>query len=459
MNFLKRLHAAAYCFIFFICLSARAQIKDFTPIAEDKQLLTSLLAQYQQQYKEGLNKLPSGNRKDYTEVYSHRWENIKEKFDKEEVYTSPAARKYLNSLVAEIEKGNPILRDHPVSCYFSRSGVPNASYIGEGIILFNMGLFDRMANESQVAFVLCHEMAHFLLRHSENGIDKYVATINSPEVQTQLRKIKGSEYRKNEQLQKLVKGLTFDSRRHSRDHESQADSMGVELLRHTRFDLSGAQTTLALLDVIDTDTLDVAFCLQQLFNATAYPFQKKWIAKEEGLLGGHAHLKSDIQEDSLKTHPDCQLRIKLLTPLINARLSGPSLKFAVDSSTFEALKNVFRYEVIEYAYTSDNYCRSFFYTLELMQQYKTDAYLVAQTGRLMNGFYAAQKEHRLSKVADFPAPDYPSNYNLLLQFVQNLYLENFALINYNYLRQYHPQLDYYAPFKRAYDQSVGLAQQ
>lgn len=48
-----------------------------------------------------------------------------------------------------------------------------------------------------------------------------------------------------------VKGLTFDSRRHSRDHEAQADSMAVELMRHTSYDLHGALTTLALLDSID----------------------------------------------------------------------------------------------------------------------------------------------------------------------------------------------------------------
>jgi peptidase M48-like protein len=458
MNFLKRLQTAAYCSSLLICLSTRAQIRDFSPVPEDKQMLVNLLGQYQQHFKEGINKLPSSNRKDYTEVYTHRWENIKEKFDKQEIYTSPAAQQYLDALVAEIEKGNPILQDHPFSCYFSRSGVPNAAYIGEGIILFNMGLFDRMADESQVAFVLCHEIAHFLLRHSENGIDKYVATINSPEMQAQLRKIKGAEYRKNEQLQKLAKGLTFDSRRHSRDHESQADSMGVVLLRNTRFDLAGARTTLALLDVIDTDTLDVATCLQQLFNAPAYPFQKQWIAREEGLLGGHAHLKSEIPDDSLKTHPDCQTRIKLLAPLLDTKSPANVLLFAVDSSRFEMLKRVFRYEVIEYAYASDNYSRGLFYTLELLQQYRTDVYLVAQTGRLMNGFYVAQKEHRLSKVTDLPAPDYPSNYNLLLQFIQNLYLENFALINYHFLRPYHPKLDYYAPFKEAYDQSARLIQ-
>jgi Zn-dependent protease with chaperone function len=454
-------HSILLCLVpLFLILSVKAQNKDFYPVAEDSVLLAGLAGKYQQHYQEELDKLPSKNRKDFVGAYAQRWANVKEKFDNQEIYTSPDARKYLDALVAEIEKANPSLHDHPFSCYFSRSAVPNASYIGEGIIVFNMGLFDRLDNESQAAFVLCHEIAHFLLQHSENSISKYVATINSDEVQSRLRKINGSEFRKSEQVEKLVKGLTFDSRRHSRDHEAQADSMGVELMRNTRFDLSGALSALALLDVIDTDTLNTASCLQQLFNAKNYPFRKKWIAREEGLLGGHAHLEGhgDVQEDSLKTHPDCQSRIRLLTPMVARKISGVSSKFLVDSTRFEALKNIFSYEVIEYAYTSDNYGLSLFLTMELLQDRQADTYGVAQVGRILNGLYSAQKGHRLSKVTSLPSPEYPSNYNLLLQFIQNLYLEDLASISYNYLGQYHPQMDYYRSFRSAYEQSARIIQ-
>jgi Zn-dependent protease with chaperone function len=440
-------------------LGARAQKADFLPVAEDPALLTNLSEKYQQRFREDLDKLPSKNKKDFQEAYTHRWENVKQKFDKQEIYTSPVAQQYLDGLAAEIKRGNPQLRDRVFTCYFSRSAIPNASYIGQGIILFNMGLFHRIGNESEAAFVLCHEIAHFLLQHTEKSIDKYVVTINSPEVQDELRRIKGSEYRKNEQLQKLVKGLTFDSRRHSRDHESEADSMGVELLRNTRFDVSSALTALALLDVIDTDTLNTASCLQKTFNAKDYPFQKKWIAREEGLLGGHAHIKEEEMKDSLKTHPDCKGRIRLLAPLVGRSRQAVSLKFVSDSSKFLELQRVFRYETIEYAYASDNYTESLFLTLELLQVQPGDAYLVAQVGKILNGLYDAQKGHTLSKVTALPSPQYPPNYNLLLQFIQNLYLEDIAAISYNYTGGYHPQMDYYRSFKDAYERSVKIQQQ
>jgi Zn-dependent protease with chaperone function len=452
---MERLLAPALILCFFIGSSsvARTQTRDFSPTRQDSVLLSKLCSNYQQHYQEELNQLPSENKKDFKEIYGDRWKNIKEKFDKKEVYTDAGAQAYLDALVAEIVRANPRLAATPFHCYFSRSYIPNASYIGEGIILFNMGLFDRLANESEAAFILCHEISHYILRHQENSMNKYVTTINSAEVQAKLRKIKGSEYRKSEQLESLVKGLTFDSRRHSRDHEAQADSMAVILMGPTRYDPSGALTTLALLDGVDKDSMNVENRLQEVFDSKDYPFKKKWLKHDEGLLGGHARLREEELSDSLKTHPSCPLRIKLLTPMVQA---GRHVQAGavVDAAKFAALQERFRYEVIEYAYASDDYSESLFLSLELLPARPADGYLVANIGRVMNGLYRAQKGHRLSKVADMPSPGYPSSYNALLQFIQNLYLEDIASISYNFLGPWHPQLDGVVLFRNAYEESV-----
>jgi hypothetical protein len=436
------------------CLPARAQEKEFTPITENAALLANLLNQYQLQHKDELDRLPTTNRKDYVEIYNERWKSIQERFDKQEIYTAGEAQDYLDKMVGLIVKGNPELVNHPFHCYFSRSSIPNASYIGEGIILFNMGLFERLTDESQVAFVLCHEISHYILRHQENSIDKYVTTINSPEVQAQLRKIKRSEYRQLDQLQGLVKGLAFDSRRHSRDHESQADSMAVELMRHTLFAPTGATSTLALLDTVDKDEFDAESYLQRTFNAGDYPFKKKWLAREQGLLGGHARLKGDNENgilDSLKTHPDCPQRIKLVGPTAQ---KGVGRAFVVDSVTFRQLQERCRYEVIEYAFVSDEYTQSLWLALEMLQQRPADGYAVAQVGRVMNGLYKAQKGHTLGQVAELPAPAYPENYNSLLQFVQNLYLADLASISFYFLKAHFQEFRQYGMFRKALEESA-----
>lgn len=456
----KRLLVLIALFVCALTNITAAQSTVFSPAAENKQLLSSLMTKYEQHYRDGLTRLPPENKKDYEEIYQLRWYHIKEVFDKKELFTATTAQQYLDALVEEIVKTNPLLRDRPFHCYFSRSGIPNASYIGEGMILFNMGLFRKLENESQAAFVICHEIAHYFLQHSESSISKYVTTLNSKAVQAELRKIKGSEYGKRAQIEKLVKGITFNSRRHSRDHEAQADSMAVELLHNTRFDITGAPTALNLLDSIDTDTLNTASCLERLFNTKESPFQKKWIAKQGGLLGGHAQLEeNDKLDDSLKTHPDCKLRIQLLAPLTDKYKASGKSAFVVDKGTFEKLKTTFQYEIVEYAYISDNYTRSLYYTIEMLQEHPADAWLITQVGKVLNNCYTAQKAHTLGKRVELPSPGFNSGYNLLLQFIQNLYLEEFASISYHYLHQYSTQLNYYADFKKEYITSSQLIKQ
>jgi hypothetical protein len=94
-----------------------------------------------------------------------------------------------------------------------------------------------------------------------------------------------------------------------------------------------------------------------------------------------------------------------------------------------------------------------------LQTRPADGYLVAHVGRLMNGFYQAQRNHRLSKVADLPSPGYPANYNVLLAFVQNLHLEDMAAISYYFLSAWYPQLDYSPVFKNAYAESIRIVKQ
>ncbi len=447
-------------FIFISFYSVSAQQKIFTPSVQNDGKLKSISSSLEKVYQKNIASLPSLNKKDLVRIYKQRWDNIQEKFDKQEIYTDTHTQEYLDAMVNAIVKANPVLQQKEFKCFFSRSGIPNAAYLGEGMIVFNMGLFSRLDNESQAAFVLCHELAHFYLDHSENSINQYVATLNSDEVQKQLRNIKKTEYGKRAELEKLLKGLTFNSRRHGRDHESSADSMAIEFLRNTRFDVAEALTTLSLLDSIDTDTLKTDVVLQALFNAEEYPFKKRWIAKEEGLLGGHAQLKKDESlADSLKTHPDCKLRIKVLEPMVSKYHATSSLKNNIDKAKFDELRNVFRYEIIEYDFTSDNYTKSLQHAIELLQAYPADPYLVTQIGKIFNGFYDAQKNHTLGKIAELPAPYFESNYNLLLQFVQNLFMEDYAGISYYFLKKYAPQMQNYAAFKTTYNKSIQISKQ
>ena len=121
-----------FLILFFTCALqvVNAQSQVFTPAIEDAAFLNNLLTKYEKVYKNDVVSLPSENRKDLEKVYQQRWENIKEKFDKKEIYTSASAQQYLNSLVTEVIRTNPALQNSVFNAYFSRTDVPNAAYIG-----------------------------------------------------------------------------------------------------------------------------------------------------------------------------------------------------------------------------------------------------------------------------------------------------------------------------------------
>ncbi|WP_276482772.1 M48 family metallopeptidase [Paraflavitalea pollutisoli] len=458
-------HARYHQLLLLACLllaatTGWAQNTVFAPLPSDDGILSQLYTRFEEQHKQQVTSLPKENREDYKKIYQARWDHIKAKFDDKEIYTDKAAQQYLDAISNELIRTNPVLAQKTFRCFFSRSAVPNASYIGHGIILFNMGLFHRLDNESQAAFVIAHEIAHFIMNHSENAINKYVAFVNSKEIQAELRDIKGSQYGKRDRFDKLVKDMTFSHRRHSRDHETEADSVAVALLSNTRFDPRGALSTLALLDTIDAEPLDMAEALKAQFHTPAYPFQKKWIAKEEGLLGGHANLVADtVLADSLKTHPDCQLRIRQLMPAIERQAQSGKQLNAIDVARFEQFRQHFRYETIAYTFSNKNYTRSLYLTLALLQQHPGDQYLVTHTGNLFNSMYTAQKTHTLGKYVDLPTPGYSASYNLLLQFVQNLHREQYAAIGYHFLSRHQEKLGTYEPFKAVYNNSAQIVKE
>ncbi|BAV09795.1 Peptidase family M48 [Filimonas lacunae] len=412
----------------------------YVPLKDDSIAGVNLVKQVEQRYKQDVNTLKGSNKKSIADLYEYRLTEVKSMTSHKEVITDASVQQYLQSLTSLIINANSQLSGISTRFYFSRSAVPNAFSMGDGTIIFNVGLFTKLNSEAEVAFVLCHELAHLYLNHSNNRIEQYVNTMYSKDMQKELRKIQSSEYRQNAQLKSLSEKFSFNSSRHSRDHESEADSMGVVFLRNTRFNTYATVSALGILDTIDVETFNTNAFLQQTFTSKAYPFQTKWLEKEEGLLGGHATLETNKKlEDSLKTHPDCQLRIKAITSMVVPTGADGRQDFLVNAGEFTRLKKSFAYEIVDHYYNSSNLSGCFYFAVQMLQKNVNDPYVVAIIGKLFSRMYTLQKAHKLGSYTQQPAPYYSSNYNNLLQFIQNLYLEDMAAINYHFLQQYEKQ--------------------
>lgn len=389
-------------------------------------------------YKKDLESIKGENKKYITELYQERYQHIDKKIRGKSILTDQKAQRYLDNLANEVFKSNPSLPSQEMRFLFDRTFYPNASSMGEGTIFFNIGLFLRLENESQAVFIICHEIAHYYLNHSNTSILRYVNTVYSKDFQKQLKTIQQSGYQQNTQLEDLGKNLLFRTRKHSREFEQSADSLALELMKKTNFDLSEALNCLALLDSVDKSSYVAATGLKKTFQFPAYPFKKSWLEEENGLMLASA--KKDLEkekkeQDSLKTHPDCSRRIERLKERVSLYGKKGSEKFLVDEKHFNELKSEFGFETIAYCFESNNISRCLFLALEKLDAAPDNAYLHTMIGKCLNSLYTYQKKHELDRIVDLPNPEQDVSYNSLLHFIQNLRLQEIASLSYNFLLQ------------------------
>ncbi|HCS20055.1 MAG TPA: hypothetical protein DIW47_05750 [Bacteroidetes bacterium] len=119
---------------------------------------------------------------------------------------------FCNSLLDSLLHDNPALRNE-LRIYTLRANEANAFSTYEGVILITTGLVARLDNEAQLAFIIAHEIAHYVKKHTVESFE-----FNKELFEDDIRK------RKISFDEKILK-----SARHSRESEFEADEYGYEL--------------------------------------------------------------------------------------------------------------------------------------------------------------------------------------------------------------------------------------
>jgi len=389
------------------------------------------------------------NAADYKKIYDEQYELIKDILTTSRSVTDPMAHGYLQAVLKKIVSSNTELGGLELRVVFSRDWWPNAYSIGDGTIMINAGLLIYLDNEAELAFVLCHELAHYYLNHSGKSIKSYVERIHSDEFQKELKRLSKEQYKVNQQLEKLTKSIVFDSRQHSRSNEAEADLQAFNFLKKTGYDCHSVISSLEILDKIDDSSLYKPLDLEQIFNFAEYPFKKKWIQKESAIfsqLDENDSPLSQKERDSLKTHPDCSKRILALTDSVaGAKTAGQ--KFLVDQTLFRELKKDFFLEMTEQCYRTDNISRNLYYSLLLLQANENIPFAAYSVARCLNKIYESQKKHILGTMIHSEDKTYSTDYNLLIRMLTRLRLDEITAINYQFCKKYYEQIKEYPAFK------------
>lgn len=364
------------------------------------------------------------------ELYEKRTDFVTENFNADYFIVDDELTAYLKTVLDNIYKANPAL-PRETSVYPFRSSAINAMSFGEGTIAFTLGLLARMETEAQVAFVLCHELAHYHRHHSDLQAANYARLNFDKDVRKKVKQINRSEYGKFTRYQQLMKSLSLSITRHSRDKEFEADSVALLYYLNTSYDLSAPLRTLEILDSADMAPFTANLDLKKHFDLPSYAFKDQWLAYTRSNTWYASQHSGD--HDSLRTHPSCTKRIEALKGQLQRtpRLAG---RYNVDHNRSLTRRMATRseFEMTASMFHFRQYGDALFRSLVMAERYPHNAYLHARISECFYELYTYQKNHELGKVLDLPDARYQENYDRFLTFIHTLRLTELAAIAYHY---------------------------
>ena len=220
---------------------------------------------------------------------------------------------YLDGLLARIRAASPADVAADTRAYVRRSGAVNASCYGEGTASVDLGMIARLRSDDEVAFVLCHELAHQRLAHVDAQLRAHVDRLYDASTQRELARLCAGRGEADERAA-FLREFAFDGAAHSRFGELAADSLGLVLYRRAGFAPAAPARVMRVLAAADTAAYASALDLPRLLSTPGYAFAPAAFAEPAEKFATVAALSAEDRE-ALRTHPDVERRAARLVGL------------------------------------------------------------------------------------------------------------------------------------------------
>ncbi|AMM50293.1 hypothetical protein TH61_02605 [Rufibacter sp. DG15C] len=329
---------------------------------------------------------------------------------------------FIQNIYQRIVKNNPGL---PASqLILSKSPIENAFALSNGTIVFNVGLLARLENESQVAFVISHELAHVYFQHMQTGIKQTLDALYDKEHQKEVRQIVRQVYNTHSKLENLALKFSMNNNFHRRGHEKQADSLAFTMLLKTDFDPAQAYTALQLMDKMDAPANQRPLELNSWFSCQSFQLPPSEKQKPKSIFAVIPEVKDYEMSDTLKTHPDCKKRMGYIKEL--ALRTSITTEFATHiSQELSALQLNCNREIVQSWFDMQRYDYALYQALLQLNASPNDDYLQAMVMLCLHQFKDHFERHQFADVVSNVSDEQPNNLKELLQFLHLLNLSDF----------------------------------
>lgn len=190
-----------------------------------KDYTTSKHSWYQQYYDRMVSTRTSKVQQQIVESFSNKQASVLyERFSDGSVVQDPLLEQYLNKVCDSLLIGDQL--KYQVRIYPLWESSVNAFSHGSGTLFVTLGLLANIKNESALAFVIGHEVAHFDHNHAFKKYDNRI------------------RHRQMHSLGLDNSRYTKDAHEYSREFELEADSIGMMYLKASRYNPQEAASAL-----------------------------------------------------------------------------------------------------------------------------------------------------------------------------------------------------------------------
>ncbi len=336
---------------------------DYNPLGNNgslpKEFLFDPVSLTEQNAKTSDQLAPAEAREFYSSVNFLR----KRLFESGSLYLENEITSYIATIVARLQANNPQIKGN-FKIYLTRSVEPNAVCLADGSIFVNVGLLSVLENESELAFVLAHEIAHYLKQHSAKDF-KRIATVSAYET------------RNNLQYHNIFRKLKL-----SRESEFDADGLAIQHIMQSDFDARQATAALTRLDPKEpgnTQTRPLNF--DKYFKTANFAYDTAWVSRKEIEKARKNYNSEDEDEfvtddqvDLYKSHPDIDKRVSALKEIIDNAETGSKNK-PNNPEAYNRIRQLALFETVDNNLKSANYINAISGALRLLEQYPDNLYL------------------------------------------------------------------------------------
>ena len=224
---------------------------------------------------------------------------------------------YLNKIKDHLLANDIGLREK-IEVFILKSSEVNAYSTLEGHIYISIGLLTRMETEAQIAFVISHEITHYTKKHLMQSAED--------EAEIDSKRKANNHFTFDEMLKLFLK--------RKKEHEFEADSLGILLFAHTDYDREAIPSVLHILSraslSLFQEELDPSF-----FNSQHFVVPKAFFKSDVDSL-------EDVidQDDTYTTHPNIGKRLDAASRIISRQKLNGVKSCIVSESNFKRLKTV-----------------------------------------------------------------------------------------------------------------------